>query len=493
MICLVLFVALFLSGCSEDSHRRIVYQAQKLYHQAERLRSTLQIRGETDSPGDDQRLRQAYGKTSSFCFENFANIPANEFPQDHKDLQSVAFLAVNRLAQLYYAADDYDSVIVVCQKLLNLTRLDGMPLLSTRLSIARALQALGNLEGAMEIYYSLMDTFYPPVDNSGNIIIEVLNLPLEISRLFRFVDDDDRGAERSRAAIAYYKRLIDEWPDSDLEMAARENLAWIYFEEEDWDKAIENLQLLTGVVEDEIGLEASMMIAYITANGEKKYNRAIAIYDSLLAVAADTTIRPIIHLQRGITYFEKGDYEKCREIMEFLSDEHPGFFGSSPLPQKYIARSFEKLGDWRRAEGEYRWLTETRPTSEDAFDAFLTIAEHYRRIGDKSGADKWYRKAEEFYLKMASERPGTAIEATAYSYLAEIARRKRNWDQAIGHLARIHEIYPGSELGRKALLSAVSVYREKLDQPAKADSLINILKAELNPVTSGKRIDVYDR
>ena len=486
----LLSLVVFLSpGCSTEKSKSIVFEAEKLYHQAEKLRQKSDVKSEIEGREIINQLKDAYFKTTGFCWENIDSLPLEKYPEERKRLQSVGFMATNRLTQIYSAEKKYDSVIFVANQLLYFTDLEGVELLTTRFNLARAYQSRGNLTDAVDIYHSLIDTFYPPVTEQNEIIAMVLNLPLQIIRTYRIVGQDSLATIENGIAEEYYKRLIEDWPNSDLEMAAIGNLARLYYDLEDWDKAIEQLSLLT----DSTGLidyEASMMIAGIYINGKKNYNNAIRIFDDLLSRVNDTTIIPDILMRKGIAYFEKKDYEKCRQIMSSISDDYSYFYQKSPIPQKYFALCFDKSGDWNRAENEYKWLIDNYSVSEPAFDAHLTIAEHYKKLNNKGLADSWYRRADEFYNTMASRYSNTRIEASAISYLAESARRRNMWDQAAKYLEELHNRFPTTEHGRRGLINAAAIYREKLGNSARADSLVELLKRELLPVDEGKSIDI---
>jgi tetratricopeptide (TPR) repeat protein len=477
-----------LTYCSADRSKEIVFKAERLFRTAERLYETIAHKPELSDRDSRNRLKDAYFAVTDFCWKNIDSLPPETYPNERRDLESVAFLATNRLSQIYFSDKKFDSVIFVVKQLQNFANLEGFPLLSVNLNLARALQSGGDWVGAMKIYRILMDTFYPPVDNNNEVISRVLNLPLDIVGMYKLLGDEESANREFQAAGEYYCRLIDEWPNSSLETAARGNLARLYYGAEDWERAIDNLKLIkdsTGQVE----LEAATMIAAITASGKKDYKTAVSLYDGLLARTSDTTVQPLLLVRKGVVYFRDGQYNKCREIMSEVNDRFPDFFERNPLPQKYIALSFGSLGDWRRAENEFRWLIDNYPATEAAFEAHLTIADHYEKENNTELTQAWYRRAEEFYYRMANQHSGSGIEASAISYLAEIARRRGKWDTAARYLESLYAKYPGTEIGRKALVNASMVYRDRLDDPVRADSLIARFKAELYPLDEGKNIN----
>jgi len=486
----ILLSALFLAcGCGVNSSKSIVFKAEKLYRNAEKINDIAVIKPELIDQSLKNKIKDAYYQVTDYCWRNIDSLPMTKFPDERKDLESIGFLATNRLVQVFTEEEKFDSVILVIRQLQNFTNLEGKALLSTELSLARALQARADWGGAMNIYRSLIDTFYPPVDNNNEIIFKVINLPLEIVRMYNLLDDEQQVAIQSQSAENYYKRLIREWPNSSLETAARSNLARLYHNEKKWDKSIENLSLIkdsTGAV----NIEAAIMIASITAAGKKDYKAAIQMYNDLLGRIKDTSLYPNIMLRKGIVLYENKDYVGCRKLMMQINDDYPLFYQYHALPQKYTALSFEKLGNWDRAENEFRWLIDNYPTSEAAFDAYLEIAGHYEKENNEKFARNWYEQAEDFYNRMAGRYSGTAVEASAISYLAEVARRRQKWDKSAKLLKSIYDKFPKSNIGQQSIVSAAAIYRDKLNDSRKADSLISRLKTELYPDKESKNINI---
>jgi len=478
-----------LAGCSGNPGKEIVFKAEKLYHDAEKLKQKAAIKPEFNDEEIRSQLKSAYLQVTDYCWTHIDSLPADKYPKDLKSLESVAFMAANRLTQIYFSQKKYDSVVAVSRQLLNFAHLEGTQLLTTQLNLAFALQSGGDLQGAVDIYHAQIDAFYPPVDNNNQIITSVLNLPMDIVKIYRMISNDSLAQIETEAGERYYEKLIKDWPNSDLATAARSNLASLYYGAGDWDKAISNLEMLKDST-GQVNIEAALMIASIIMRGKQDYKEALRLYDQISQRTTDTTILPMIMLRKGIAYYDQKQYDRCRKIMGDINDEYPGYFKRNSLPQKYIAMSFMKLGEWMRAENEFKWLIDNYSTSEAAFDAHLVIAEHYQKAKDDEMARTWFRRAEEFYKTMAARHPGSNIEASALSYLAELERMREDWKFAAGYLETLYDKFPSTDVGRKALINAATVYRDELDNPAKADSLIERLKSELFPLDNSKNINV---
>ena len=480
-------VSILFLGCSADRSIAIRYNGEKLLQKAEKLFNTAGIKPNLSDRATWDLIKNAYREVTGYCWKNIDSIPLGTHPKEHKELETVAYMAANRLSSIYYGERKYDSSILVLNQLLTFTRLEGRPLLTTRLNLARLLQSKGDWMEAMRIYQSVIDTFYPPVDNKNEIYAPVLNLPLEMVNVNRMLGDTVAAGIHAQSAMAYYQRLIREWPSSALATAARSNLARLYTDLRDWDKAIENLNLMKDST-GQTDIQAALMVANITASGKRDYTRAILMYDNLMSLIKDSSLLPAIYVRKGIAYFNNKDYENCLATMRLIKDKFNRHFQSNPAPENYIALALAQQGKWQLAENELQWLIDNYSTSEEAFNGYLVISDHYMQTGDTARGNGWFRRGEDFYNRMIRQYSGSAIEASAISYKAEIARRQGKWDLAAKYLEEIFEKFPQSDIGRQGLLNAATVYREQLNNPVKADSLINRLKRELLPLEDGKNI-----
>ena len=146
---------------------------------------------------------------------------------------------------------------------------------------------------------------------------------------------------------------------------------------------------------------------------------------------------------------EPGTYEVYYSTFLYDSDPNPSFWGSR----------------------HYRWKYDRRGFFSKLFSEIFDDDEDYER--ERLDWDLF----DEFYIKMQAERRGTFIEASAISYRAEVARRLGNWENAAIRLEELFRRFPDKEIGIRGLNNAIEIYRDKLDNPAKADSLQSIIQS----------------
>ncbi|MBN2227108.1 MAG: tetratricopeptide repeat protein [candidate division Zixibacteria bacterium] len=472
-------VALIIAGgCSKDSAIQHRYHAEKLFHEAEAKLKKASIQAASQDSALRDEIKAGYLKTIAYCWQNLDSVPGEAYPNDRRELETIAFSSVERLSRFYFAEKKYDSAGLLIDQLLTLTQLDGTPLLRTRLNQAHVNMMQGKPVNTINIYHSLLIRFYPPVNNDNQIIMDVINLPLDVIAICRELQNDSLLTAEKISAKDYYERLIDEWPNSALATVAHGNLARLYADEKNYSAAITHLR----EVKDSIGgtdAEARLLIANLTAGGLKDYPSAMVIYDELITETTDTLIRPHILMQKAVALYDSKHYVECRATINLIRDEHESYFARNSAPQKYLALAFDKEGDWERAETEYLRLIDQYATSEDAFNAYLVVAEHYEKTGNDKLTDLWYNRANDFYTRMASTYAGTSVEPSAIAFTADVARRRGQWQQAADILVGLYERFPETEIGRKAIINAAGVYTQKLNNKSRGDSLLQILQNSL--------------
>ena len=483
----IIVIAIILFGCSSDNAVQIRFNAEKLYHHADKLYEKASIKPDLQDERTWSEIKKAYLDVTDYCWKYIDSISTEKNPTQKKELESVAYLSTLRLTSIYFAEEKLDSSVFVLNQLLNQTHLEGNQLLTARLQLAKAKHWEGHRDEALAIYKEIIDTFYPPVDNNNKILTDVLNLPLEIISIHRILNNEEAVKQETQSAEKYYLRIIRDWTGTALETAARGDLARVYSDDNQPQKAIDQLYQIKDST-GQVPLEAQVLAANITASGLRKYETAAGMFDKLIAQTSDTLILPNLYVRKGAALYESRQYQKCLDVMDLVRKQYELYYQQNPTAQKYIAMSYNKLGDWDRAELAFMQLADNYPTTEDAFNAYLFVADHYEQTGNKSLADVWYKRAEDFYDKMARSYSGSPIEASALSFKAEIARRHQNWEQAVDILVKLYDKFPNTEVGYKALLNAAAVYKHRLGDDKKAEELVDILRNRLVPGKDNKNI-----
>ena len=478
-------IVIMLGSCTDNKAVRLRYEVEKLYYQA--------IKQVDDGlggvrPDRPERLKAAasrFGDVWEFSLNALDSIDSETYPVEHREVEYLAFRAANRLSQLHFSVRHYDTCVVILNRLLVAVPLSNSPLITTMLNLGQALQASGSWDSALVIYDSAIGRFYPPIDDAGQVIHSLLGLPLHIFRVVNVIGDTTSERERFDVAEQYYRNLINQSSLSQVVVPSRISLARLYESSGRWKQVIEELSPLADTTEDNY-LDTRIRIADVYATGLKELSHAQSMYEEILdeIESSDTLLRPQVLFKLGIMMLDQNKFADTREILVDIKRNYPSFYAANPLIQLNMARTFDLSGNWSRAETEYKFLIEKYRESYEAMSSFLYLANRLEEQGRIDESDKWRRDAERFYDRMAVRGAGTMMEAKALVHKAELFNQKGDWETSAEVLTELFEKFSKSKHGQKAALKAAAIYRTKLNDPDRADTLMEKLKSSLVQINS---------
>ncbi|MEA3297460.1 MAG: tetratricopeptide repeat protein [candidate division Zixibacteria bacterium] len=482
ILSLVVFV---LGSCSDNQAVRLRYEVEKLYYQAiKQVDNDLAKSAMTRS----ERLKAAasrFGDVWQFSLNALDSIDSKAYPVERREVEYLAFRAVNKLSQLHFSVRHYDTCVKILNRLMTVVPLDNSPLVTTMLNLGQAIQASGSWDSALVVYDSAIERFYPPVDETGQVIHSLLGLPLHIFRVVNVIGDSTAARERFDSAERYYRDLINQSSLSKVVVASRISLARLYEHTGQWEQVIAELSPLADSTVDNY-LDARIRIADVYATRLRKSARAQSMYEEILNEigSSDTLLRPQVLFKLSIVMLDQKKYTEARGILVDIKRNYPGYYSITPLTQLNMARTFELSGNWSRAETEYEFLIEKYRGSDEAMSTFLYLADHLEEQGREDESDKWRRDAEHYYDRVAVKGTGTMMEARALVYKAELFYRKADWETSAAILIELFEKFPDSNQGQEAALRAAAMYRNKLNDPDRADTLLERLRSSLIQINS---------
>jgi hypothetical protein len=77
------------------------------------------------------------------------------------------------------------------------------------------------------------------------------------------------------------------------------------------------------------------------------------------------------------------------------------------------------------------------------------------------------------------------LEARALLHKAELYARDEQWQNAAEILTALADKFPNTTVAELGILRAVTIYRDKLSDPRRADSLIGRLKSSTGGASDG--------
>lgn len=487
-LCL-LSILLVINSCSDNPAIRMRYQLEKEYHQAEKMLEEARSFQQVLKPEQLDQLIPVYNNLVDHCFMALDTIDREQTPVEANEINYLTYQSASRLSQLYFAAKTFDKSIELFNRLLEKGNLSLENEMMTRINLAQTYQTAGNWDKALEIYNQSFEKYYPPLLKSGDIIFPVFNMPSNIFRQYLSQGDKQKAEIEFEKAEEYYLGFTRDFPNTKLDIASRANLARLYDESGQWKKAIEQLS----------HLEDTTMVSYsqvllkkgeIYAEKLKDYNKAIETYNRIFDIlpADDTLMAPIINYHIAMVKLSQGEYDEVRKILNETKKIYPLVYSSSPRFIFTYARSFELGNKWQRAETEYNLLIEKYRGSEEAMTALLFITDYYRKNNRAVEYEKNFNRALEYFLQVASVNRGNPYEASGLIFAADLFARDEQWDKSCSYLLDIYQKFSDSEIGHKALARAINIYRNKLSDPKKADSLSAIYNMSKNPFENNNEI-----
>ena len=483
LILIGLVVVLALAACSDNPAVRVRYEAEKILYRADRLARESSLQQQSPGSSLDDPVYVTYDSTVLFCYDALKQFPASDFPVENRELAAIAYRAANRMVGATYAREHFDSCVALLERMLTNIPLDRLGTVTTYLNLGSALQATDQWDSALTVFNFCLNNFYPPVDDRGEVVINLLNLPTRIYDVYLTIGDTATAMRHSVKAEGYYRKLVADYAGTTVASAGHLNLASLYERLERWDEAVAELAFLsdTGSATE---TSARLRTASIQASHLDRPDLAIEEYDQILRnlKGRDTLSRPTVMFNKGLVYLHQARYPEARQTLNEVKRRYPRFFERMPTVQFAIARTFELQDNWDRAETEYRFLINNFPTSEQSLSTYLYLIDRFAAQNRTTEADRMEIRAEAVYEDIAADHVGTPAEATALSYKAELLRRRKQWQPAANLLTDIFDRFPTTEVGFRNMVTAAVIYRDNLGQPRKADSLIQELKRRLTTV-----------
>ncbi|MCK4607485.1 MAG: tetratricopeptide repeat protein [candidate division Zixibacteria bacterium] len=482
----MLLAAAVIWSCSDNPALRMRYQAEKLYHGAERQLQDVQVRPERERVRSAEAVAPEYARVWAFCLTALDSLSSQAHPVEYHEIEYLAFKAANRLSQLYSSSGNFDTCVTILNRLLRQVSLNNSPLRTTMFNLGQALQASGAWDSALVVYGNVLDRFCPPVDNSGEVVYSLLNLPLNIFRIVTMTGDSAAAAQHYEQAERYYRDLCESYPQSAAAGASHGNLARLYERAGQWEKVISQLRALSDTTADNY-LEIRLNVADVYATGLKNTDSALSIYNDLLTQidVSDTLLRPRVLFNQSVVRMDLQQYNEAREILVDLKRNYPRYYSVTPMAQFLMAGSFEQQGNWSRAETEYKLLIEKYHGSDQAMTTYLHLIDSYQKQGRQEEARRWRHDAEDYFDRTAARRAGTMMEARALLHKAELYARDEQWQNAAEILTALADKFPNTTVAELGILRAVTIYRDKLSDPRRADSLIGRLKSSTGGASDG--------
>lgn len=487
---IALFVILLLgTACSDNSAVRLRYQLEREYHLAEKKLEEARSFQTVLTKEQLTELIPLFSELVDHCFISYDSINSEQSPVEFNEINYLTFQAASRLSQLYFANEEYENSLELYRRLLKNGNLSLENEMMTRINLGQTYQTSGHWEQALEIYNDCLERYYPPVLKSGDIIFPVFNIPSNVFRQYLNQGNMQQAQIELQKAENYYLGFTEKFPDTKLEIAARANLARLYDDSQQWEKAIAQLHFLEDTGKSSYS-QVLLKEGQIYADHMGEYDKAIETYNRILPTLPDddSLVAPVIYYHIAKAKLNQGEFEEVRRVLNEVKKLYPLMYNASPRFPFLYARSFELSDKWQRAESEYNLLIEKYRGSEEAMTSFLYITDFYRKRDRRVEYETNFNRALDYYLQIASVNKGNPYEASALIFVADLYARDKKWEKSCSYLLEIYDKFTDSDVGHRALSRAIAIYRNELKQPQKADSLSALYNTTNVPTENNNEI-----
>jgi TolA-binding protein len=200
------------------------------------------------------------------------------------------------------------------------------------------------------------------------------------------------------------------------------------------------------------------------AQRRKQYKEAIGLYRRFLEKHADHKLAPRARYRLGMTHYQAGDEPAAAELFYNIVTEHPGIqIGQTEF--LWLGSYFLQHDDPQRAESVFTILRKRHPGPEMRATALYWGAEAQRRIAQKSGREKDWRKAAEGFRALLREK-GARFQALGHFGLGQSLRHLGELKEARSHLEQV-ELPPADPMRARLQFELAEVARAQ-DRPEEA-------------------------
>ena len=479
ILCFTIALAIC-NSCTGNKPLQARYQAEKMFSEANKSLETAQSFNKELTPEQQQDITSQFTKLVDYCYEQISQIDSNSYPVEFNEFHYITYQAGTRLSQLYYLKNEYLKCIDITNKLLTDINIPEAQKASVYINLGQCLQAGGEWDSAYTVYENIIERFSPPLTSSNEIITPIFNLPLYVFRVVNYIDQKKSISYEMTKTENYYLNLIHDFPKQKLETASRANLAKLYEETGQWKKELAQLELLTDPSSKSYST-VTLKKADLLASKLGKSDSALVLYNKIEANTPEDQedIRAILMFKKALVQIDKKNYDLARSILFDIKKTYPAIYDQSPLFQYNLARSFELQDKWNRAEQEYNLLLEKFKGSSESMMTLLYLVDHFQKQKNTFEKDRWFKTADDYFTELAEDGRGTLLEARALLYQADLYNRTSDYQKSADALLSVFNKYPKTDPGKQALIKAIRLYHEQLNNPLKADSLLEQLKLTL--------------
>ncbi|MDQ7065665.1 MAG: tetratricopeptide repeat protein [candidate division KSB1 bacterium] len=316
--------------------------------------------------------------------------------------------------------------------------------ISARINLGFLYERILAYQDAAKEYAHVLDKLMDEI-NPNSPKPYLIAIPFQYARIYKY----DLGNGSYKAAVTraskVYQDMLQRWPNSKAALLALNYVSLIMLQNKDYSRLQQILDEQLQITQDTTilarlqFLQAKIMLAQHVdpATVIRQLQRIITNYPDSEIIAA-------VKLELAKAYLQQQRFEKTRLILKDILNNYLENFIVAAEAQEQLALSFELEGRWDQALNEYRWLSKQFETSLQGLTAPLKIANYYLQQNNIALADQAFNEAIEFYQELVRKYPSSILAAMAQEQISKCFMAQRKYEEAIGAVKKIKEIWSNS-------------------------------------------------
>jgi TolA-binding protein len=255
-------------------------------------------------------------------------------------------------------------------------------------------------------------------------------------------------------AAKSFQQIVESYYDSDITVESRANLAWCFYEVENFKGArtMANDVISTATAPADVKKECELLIAN-TYFSEKAYDKATQKYGEFAyshEKDKDFEMTAEALFEQGRAFEVQEFYNDAIKSWQILAGKYPK---SKRAPEAIFKLSdiYNKAAQYDKALAGFQSIIEKYPKSDTAEDAMLSIAEVYYNSEQETKAVEAYKK---FMVKYPDSNKVTSVDEG----MQRASYRKAEKANDPKLLLEFYNKYPNSNLAVNALYKAAETY-----------------------------------
>ncbi len=201
---------------------------------------------------------------------------------------------------------------------------------------------------------------------------------------------------------------------------------------------------------------------------EGQYAEVLTAYEKIIKKYPERMQSGAARFKMGMLYVAKKDFETAEEMFRKTLEEHPDKNKLCAKAQVNIGKCYEERDDWEEAYIEYKKAFNDYTDTRVGLAIPFYIASYCQRKRPLSEAKREFDDALATYRKLIKDNPKTPLAYLSHGFIVRCYEGQKKWKETIDALWVLHNNYPKTPEGAKALVTIGIVYQKGLNRLEKA-------------------------